>query len=136
MLCPIQRNATQPNQTKPNNPAQAIPAQPSPAQPSPAQPSPAQPRSTIQYNPAQPYQKPKPTRPSPTPPNLPKRTQSSHIVSCVLCCCCALRDLKAGKKNKIQVYNISDMSYNEDFGIDDGVIFSTYKSLTMSNGRV
>ncbi|CAN0374740.1 unnamed protein product, partial [Laminaria digitata] len=36
--------------------------------------------------------------------------------------------------NRIKVYNISDFGYSKDLDIGDGVIFSTYKSLTMSNG--
>ena len=42
------------------------------------------------------------------------------------------RDIKATKKNKIQVFNIADYSYNADLPCGDGVVFSTYKSLTMS----
>lgn len=43
------------------------------------------------------------------------------------------RDIKAGKK--IKVYNIADFNYN-DLEVGDGVIFSTYKSLTMRNAQV
>eukprot|EP00752_Nemacystus_decipiens_P001612 g1572.t1 len=43
-----------------------------------------------------------------------------------------LKDIKATKKNKIDVFNVSDYSYNADLPCGDGVLFSTYKSLTMS----
>ncbi|CAN0189134.1 unnamed protein product, partial [Ectocarpus fasciculatus] len=44
-----------------------------------------------------------------------------------------LKDIKPGRKNRPKVYNLSDLDYDENLTVGDGVIFSTYKSLTLYN---
>ncbi|CAN0211171.1 unnamed protein product, partial [Ectocarpus sp. 4 AP-2014] len=44
-----------------------------------------------------------------------------------------LKDIKPGKKNRPKVYNLSDLAYDENLSVGDGVIFCTYKSLTLFN---